>query len=318
MNETEKKTEVLKSNYGNREVVSDVFSMLMEYQEYALDVYNALNGSCYEDPSLVRIEKLKQGISLSIRNDASFIVGGDLQFYEHQSTHNPNMPLRHVIYYSDYLKQWIKDNDLDLYGRKRIVIPSPHFVVFYNGTDPRPDIEEMRLSDSFHPEGNEGDAEIRCTVYNVNRGRNPWLAEKCKVLREYGIFVDKIRIYRKNGKELEEAIDDAISDCIEEGVLKTFFEERRNEVKKSMQLDFTWERREQLIRKEEFNDGKVVGKAEAILELLEDLGEIPNELREAINSENNEMDLNKILRMAAKANNLEEFNEKFQELKVIG
>ncbi len=247
---------------GNREYASDVFSMLMEYPKYALEVYNALNGSSYKDPGMVQIVTLKKGISLSVRNDASFIVGGDLQFYEHQTTHNPNMPLRELIYHTDYLKQWIEANSIDLFGRKQIQIPAPHFVVFYNGTEKRPDAEEMKLSDAFFPKGRGGDVEVKCKVYNVNRGRNRWLLDNCKVLNDYGIFVDEIRENRRNGIKLEEAIDKAIEDCIEKNVLKEFLEERKSEVRKTVVLDFTWERREQLIRKEEFADGMEAGRAE--------------------------------------------------------
>ena len=61
----------------------------------------------------------------------------------------------------------------------------------------------------------------------------------------------------------------------------------RDEVRKAMQLDFTWERREKLIRKEEFADGKAAGitegkaagKAESVVELLEELGAVPQVLR---------------------------------------
>lgn len=56
----------------NREYKSDVFSMLMEDKRYALEVYNALNGSAYTDPEQVEMVRLERGVSLSIRNDAAF------------------------------------------------------------------------------------------------------------------------------------------------------------------------------------------------------------------------------------------------------
>ena len=133
----------------NREYKSDVFSMLMENKSYALEVYNALNHSDYKNPEEVEIIRLERGISLSIRNDASFLIDMNMSFYEHQSTYNPNMPLRSVIYYINALEDWLRRKNLDLFSRRRIQLPTPHFVVFYNGTEKRPEYEEMKLSEAF-------------------------------------------------------------------------------------------------------------------------------------------------------------------------
>ena len=100
----------------NREYKSDVFSMLMEIPEYALEVYNVLNDSHYTDPSQIQIIKLEKGVLLSIRNDASFILDSYPNLYEHQSTYNPNMPLRFLIYFSNLMLEIIKDQEYDLFG----------------------------------------------------------------------------------------------------------------------------------------------------------------------------------------------------------
>lgn len=115
---------------GNIEYKNDVFCMLMEYPENALQVYNALNNTDYTDAGLVEMKTIKGGISLSVKNDAAFIVGNDLNLYEHQSTYNPNMPIRHLIYFADIIEPYVKNRDL--YSKKKIRIPVPHFVVFYN------------------------------------------------------------------------------------------------------------------------------------------------------------------------------------------
>ena len=67
----------------SREYKSDVFSMLMENKTYALEVYNALNDTDYTDPEVVEVVDLDKGVSLSMRNDASFIVDMSINFYEH-------------------------------------------------------------------------------------------------------------------------------------------------------------------------------------------------------------------------------------------
>ncbi len=136
-------------NVENREYKSDVFSMLMEDKRYALEVYNALNGSSYEDPDQVEYVNLEKGISLSVRNDAAFIVDTDVSIYEHQSSYNPNMPLRALIYFVDIIREHVIKKR-DLFSHNPIRIPVPHFAVFYNGTINRPEKEILKLSDSYN------------------------------------------------------------------------------------------------------------------------------------------------------------------------
>ena len=65
---------------------------------------------------------------------------------------------------------------------------------------------------------------------------------------------------------MEKAINEAIDYCVKHHIMEEFFRENRNEVTKSMVLDYTWERREELIRAEEYEDGKreglEIGRAE--------------------------------------------------------
>ncbi len=237
----------------NREYKSDVFSMLLEEPEYALDVYNVLNGTDYDNPEEVKIFLLEKGVSLSIRNDASFIIFQNLNLYEHQSMYNPNVPLRNLIYLVNLLKKLIHNRDL--YGKRLVKIPTPRFAVFYNGTEARPEVEELRLSDAFEHQNGQPEVELICKVYNINKGMNTELLHSSKVLQGYMYFVEKVRYYEKKCAELTEGINRAIDDCIKEGILEKFFREHRTEVIKVANLDYTWERREQLIRAEEYEEG---------------------------------------------------------------
>ena len=202
-------------------------------------------------------------MSLSIRNDASYIIDMNFSFYEHQSTYNRNMPLRSMIYFVNALDDWLKENEHDLFGRKRIMIPTPHFVVFYNGVEKRPEYEEMRLSQSFYHQMEEPEIELICKVYNINPQNNQELKRKSPVLNGYTYFVEKVRENQKN-MSLDEAIDAAIEDCIQNHILEEFFRSRKDEVRKMTHLDYTWEKREKLIRKEEYEDGKAAGRTEGI------------------------------------------------------
>ena len=268
-----------KRNYrrnGNREYKSDVISMMLQIPEYALDVYNAMNDSAYTDPDMIQIMRLENGISLSIRNDASFFISNYLNLYEHQSTYSPNAPLRFLIYLTSLLKKMIGKRDL--YGRKRVQIATPHFAVFYNGTEKRAEKEVLKLSDAFINQTDTPEIELTVTVYNINPDNNTQLLAKSKVLSGYMIFVNRVReILEYQNKiaqnaseydeaayeeDLEAAINEAIDYCIEHHIMETFFRKNRSEVTKSMVLDYTWERREELIRAEEYEDGKRDGYVE--------------------------------------------------------
>ena len=246
----------------NREYKSDVFSMLLEDKANALEVYNALNDSDYDRPEDVEIILLEKGISLSIRNDATFIIDMYMNFYEHQSTYNPNMPLRDLIYYANTMEKRLKQEKRDLFSRQLIKIPTPRFAVFYNGTEKRPEQEIMRLSDAFLHPMEVPEMELTCTVYNINPECNGELLEKSEVLRGYMTFVELVRRLEREYNSLETAIDRAMEECIRQHIFEDFFRGRKDEVRKMTQLDFTWERREELIRMEERAEGHAEGHAE--------------------------------------------------------
>lgn len=242
-----------------REYKSSVFSMLLETSEHALDAYNAVNGSHYTDPSQVMIQKLEDKILLSVRNDASFLLDSYLNLYEHQSIFNPNMPLRFLIYFSGMMKDMIQKNAYDLYGRKRIPVPTPRFVVFYNGLEDRPEKEVFYLSDSYEHPCEEYELELSCEVYNINPGKNEELLRRSRVLFGYTRFVEKVRKFAKESDSLKKAVGRAIDECVEEGILAEFFIKRREEVLEMAALDFTFERREKLIARDNREEGREEG-----------------------------------------------------------
>ena len=252
-------------NNGNREFKSDVFSMLMEDKENALSVYNALNGTSLTNADELEIHTLDKGVSLTIRNDAAFVVDAALSIYEHQSTVCPNMPVRNLIYYTTIVSKMLKNKNI--YGKKMITIPVPKFVVFYNGEQEQPEEYDMKLSDAFEKKTDNPELELVCKVYNINFGKNKELLERCRVLKEYMIFVDYVRKYHEEQgyDELEKAINKAIDRCIEEGVLANFLMENRAEVVKVTQLDYTFDRQITLERKDAREEGKKEGKLEEIL-----------------------------------------------------
>ena len=236
---------------GNREYKSDVFSMLLEDKKNALLLYNALNDSDYTNPDDVEICTLEKGISLTVRNDASFVIDSSLNIYEHQSTVCPNMPLRSLIYVANHLEKRIKQQRLNLFGHTLVKIPTPKFIVFYNGKENQPEKYEYKLSDCFEKETDNPQLELKCIVYNINKGNNVELLNRCGFLKDYMIFIDYVRhYYGDENMSLSDAIEHAINRCIDEDVLKEFLINRREEVAKVTNLDFTFERQIELEREE--------------------------------------------------------------------
>ncbi len=242
---------------NKRNYKSNVFAMLLEEKERALELYNAVNNSTYDDPSLVEINTIEGGFELSIQNDASFIFDNVLSIYEHQSTYCPNMPLRSLVYFATLIQK--KYMNRDIFSRRLVTLPTPKFIVFYNGVEPQPEYSEMKLSDCFLKKDDEKSMlELVCKVYNINKGKNKELLERCKWLSDYMVFVDKVREYHNDREDdkLEEDISKAIDYCISNGFLEEFFTSRRSEVLEVTKVDYTYERRMELNYKEGKEDGQ--------------------------------------------------------------
>ena len=252
---------------GNREYKSDLFGMLMEIPEYALDTYNGINATSYDDPADIEYCRLEHSFSLTLRNDASFLIHMHLNLYGHQSTYSPNLPLRGLIYFTDILRDYVKQQNL--FGRKTITIPTPHFVVFYNGTEARPEVETLKLSSAFAQATDHPELELTCRIYNINPEIHPAVLTKCRVLREYMFLVDTIRELLSSGILLEDAINQGIDLCMKEHVLEDFLREHRAEVTKVMTLDYTFEKQLEYEKRDSYEDGVEQGIARGLEQGLE-------------------------------------------------
>ena len=174
----------------------------------------ALNGTAYKDPGQLTVTTLENAIYMNMKNDVSFLLDARLMLYEHQSTWNPNMPLRNLFYIARLLEKYVLEESL--YAASLIKIPFPHFVVFYNGSDDVPDDMTLKLSDAFEAGKGRGkeeepQLELKVRVLNINQGCNQKLMEKCRTLREYSEFVARIRRYAGRGTVIEEAVERAVT-----------------------------------------------------------------------------------------------------------
>lgn len=212
----------------NRKYKDTFFRMLFREKRELMQLYNAVNGSSYTNEEELQIVTLENAVYMNMKNDLAFVIDFHLNLYEHQSTGNPNMPLRNLLYVSRQYQAIVREESL--YSRKQIKLPTPHFVVFYNGSQRQPERWEQRLSDAYHSREKEPELELKVTVLNINQGNNESLKEQCETLKQYMQYVERIRKYADSrGLSLQEAVERSISECIREGILADFLARNRAE-----------------------------------------------------------------------------------------
>lgn len=254
---------------ANRRFKDSMFRDLFgspERKENALELYNALNGTKYDDPDLLELTTLDDVIYLNVKNDVSFLIGEELVLWEHQSTPNPNMPIRGLIYFGRLYASFIEKTQARIYDRTQVHLPTPRYVVLYAGSEVRPEREVLRLTDAFEREN--ASIELTCEVINVNTGYNTDVAVASPSLAGYAEFVGKVR--RKCGTmELEGALHEAITECIDEGVLGTYLSEKTAEVFDMFMTEFDEELIHRQAREAGFEEGLAEGRAEGLQRGLE-------------------------------------------------
>ena len=241
-----------------------LFRMLYRNKKRLLSLFNAVNGTQYDNPDDLTITTLEGVLYLGMKNDVSCIIDMMMQLYEHQSTVNPNMPLRNLFYVSDLLQKYIYEEGIDIYSRKQIKIPIPKFVVFYNGDEEQPERKEIRLSKAFSANTGETNMELVVLQININKGQNEELKAACKTLQEYAEFTERAREHRKE-MELEDAIRTTIDECIRDGILKDFLLKNKAEVYHMCLYEFDVELHERVLREEEREEGRLEGIREGRL-----------------------------------------------------
>ena len=244
---------------ANRKYKDTIFRMLFSEKKNLLSLYNALNGKNYSDCAQLEIVTLENAIYMSMKNDLAFILDLALFLWEHQSTYNPNIPLRDLMYIAKEYEKYIKEKGISLYSNRQQKIPAPQFIVFYNGNRKIGERMEHRLSDAYETSNGEPALELKVLVININEGYNQKLMESCQILKEYAQYVSKVRTYKKTLK-LNEAVEKAVEECIQEGILREFFLKHRAEVVAMSIFEYDREWEEEILRKEEFEAGKELGE----------------------------------------------------------
>ena len=244
-------------------VFVDFFSEDRTAKANFLALYNALHGTDYQSTAILKNIRLKQVLYMSFANDVSYLVDNKIiVLAEHQSTINPNMPIRCLEYIARLYEQFYKSKEK--YSRKQLAIPTPEFYVFYNGKEPYRGDSLLKLSDSFTQTHDEYALELSVKVVNINYDKASEILERCKPLKQYSLFVDAVR--RNIAVDKEHGFEKAIKECIQNDILREYLQRKSKEVLNMLIGEYDYDTDIAVQREESFDMGRLEGSLQAKLE----------------------------------------------------
>ena len=245
-----------------------LFRLIFHEKKELLELYNAVNESHYTNPDDLEITTIEDMVYMGMRNDLSFIIGDEMNLYEHQSTFCPNLPLRGLFYFSSVYKAYTEPMKHKLYSTSELKIPFPQYIVFYNGIEEKPERQELKLSSLFIGNGKGKAPALECTalVLNVNYGQNKELMERCKTLKEYAQFIAIIRRNLATGMKHQEAVEQAIDKCVQNDILAEILRKNRSEIMNSILTEWDENEYREFLKEESWKDGHESGKLEGMRE----------------------------------------------------
>ena len=256
----------------NRDYKDRLFKFIFgnsENKGWTLSLYNAINGTDYDNPDDISFNTIEDAVYMGMKNDISFIVSSVMNLWEHQSSPNPNMPMRFFIYGGELYDKYTATSEYNKYSSKLQQIPAPKCVCFYNGTQDQPDSWVHKLSDAYDE---DGDIEVRVNMININSDKNPGLMKSCKPLYEYAWTVESVRRLQNEKMNLDAAVDKTIDDMPDDFMIKSFLVANRAEVKQMFLTEYNEEKMLELEGKEKYEEGLIDAKVEAVFKLMKKKG----------------------------------------------
>jgi hypothetical protein len=243
-----------------------------ESKQWRLDLYNAMNSTDYKNPDDLKLTTIENVIYITMKNDISFLIGSQMNLYEQQSSYNPNMPLRGLMYFAQLYQIHLSSQGKDLLGSTLVKVPAPCYVVFYNEDRELPDVSYQRLSDAFEPKESVQGFEWTAKVINIGGNHNEELHKRCKALYDYSSYVNRVKANLKAKMTKEDAVRDALDFAIKNNLLNGYFKSQKMEVLNMSLTEFNQEEYDRNRREEGFEDGErsgiVLGKKEAARNML--------------------------------------------------
>lgn len=244
---------------GTKRTYKDsLFRSIFKDKKRLSRLYKALSGNEIS-PKDITINTLKGVFMNDVKNDISFLVGNHLVILlEHQSTWNPNMPLRFLWYLSKLYRLYV-NKDM-IYHAELLKIPTPEFYVLYNGTMDIPSIQELRLSDAFEIPGNAMELTAKC--YNINYKKDREVLDACYELKAYSTFIAIVRDCQKKGLSLFQSIKEAIAYCETHDLMGEYFRIHESEVYDMVSFKWDEKRAREIAAEEAKKAGREEGRAE--------------------------------------------------------
>ena len=241
-------------------VKDSVFTLLFSEIGNIRKLYQSLHDDAdsYSDADF-KIVTLENAIINGQYNDLGFTVKDRLIILvEAQSTFNPNMGVRLLMYIAKSYHDYIVENKLHIFSEKLIKLPMPEFIVVYSGTA-KQNVNEIRLSDCFEA-GTTPNIELIVKVIKKDNA-------KSGILQEYLSFCDMYNINVKGKKTAAERLSglrQVIHECINNGILREFLKKHQKEVEDMMMTVIPPEQALEFIKLEEYNKGVEEGEARGV------------------------------------------------------
>ncbi len=229
-------------------VFSSLFYECKDATDNAKNLYKALTGKEVEEIEKCRLEEV---LFREFKNDVAYIMDGKwVCFIEHQSTINPNMPLRLFVYAARTYERFITGDMI--YSGNLVKVPKPEFYVLYNGKTKLKD-DNLKFSTAFYDNTGDTTAEINVKVLDIDYGRMNTQLKNCRTLSGYAFLVDSVR--KNNGN-----IEKAVKECVDNNVLKEYLTFYGSEVINMLFEEYNAEKALEIRGKEEYEKGKADGE----------------------------------------------------------
>ena len=246
----------------NREFKDGMFRTLFNDKEKMLELYNAVSDEPMGDEAIEDIEALTIDTPLYIgsRNDLAFLIDGKSMFFcEQQSTKSGNIALRLSSYFGKTLDMMFGS---EIYGTRKLMIAPPTFFVLYFDKPDAPDVQIVRLTDHYTENPPENSIELVVNVYNICYSEDREILKRSRTLREYSKFIWLVKKYLDDEHmSLEKAVEAAVKEAKEEGILVDFLNKYATEVQ-GMLKGITVEDYGRVMKKEGLEQGRTEGLAE--------------------------------------------------------
>ena len=260
----------------NKNYKDTVFVKLFSNKLELLNLYNAIKNTNYSiDNTNINIVTLDDVLFMDRKNDLCFTINDKLVvLIEHQSSINNNMPLRFLLYIAREYERILDDKNI--YKSSLVKIPTPDFIVLYNGKDDYPINNRLYLSDSFYDNTNLK-LELVVDVININYDVHSSILDKSSTLNNYSYFIHLVRTYIEMYKSsidkkelLYFSIKKSIETCINQNILSDFFKSNGSEVINMLSTEFNLDDAKLIWTQEGFQEGFQKGMLLKQIEMLKE------------------------------------------------